>query len=84
VIDPYAFVRAVTIGLGLIWTVSGLVRTVGVARRWRARLSVLGLDDRWWRRQVSTAVVRATVLDPVNLALLCTLLALWSVRLVTE
>jgi len=80
-IDPYVFVRAVTMGLGATWTGVGLVRTVRFARRWQERLELLDLDPRWWRRQIAVAVLRTTVLDPWNLALLCFLLALWSLRL---
>lgn len=80
-IAPHTFVRAVTIGLGLTWGVAGVVRTLRSAHRWRLRLAPLRLDERWWRRQVATACLRTTVLDPLNLALLCVLLALWSLRL---
>lgn len=82
-IEPYAFVRAVTIGLGATWTVTGLVRVVRFARRWKSRLAPLHLEERWWRRQIAIACLRATVLDPVNLGLLCLLAALWSVRAVS-
>ena len=80
-IDPYAFVRAVTMLLGATWTVTGLVRTWRFVRRSKARTRPLALDDRWWRRQVTLVVLRTTVLDPLNLALLCLLFCLWSLPL---
>ena len=76
-IEPYAFVRGVTLALGLTWTVTGLVRIVRFAASWEARLVPLGLDRPWLRRQVAVACLRATVLDPVNLGLMLLLAALW-------
>jgi hypothetical protein len=81
VIEPYVYVRGVTMALGVWWTVMGLRRTLQVARAWRDRLRFLGFEDRWWLRQVTRVVLRATLLDPLNLALLCLLLALWSLPL---
>lgn len=77
-IGPYAFIRLVTIGLGLTWTVFGVVRLVRVATEWKEQLESLRVDVRCWRRWIAIACLRATVLDPLNLALLCLLLALWS------
>ena len=72
-IEPYTFVRSVTVGLGAIWTTTGLLRTLRTAKDLRERLSPLSIDDRWWRRQITLVVLRATVLDPLNVALLCLL-----------
>ena len=77
-IEPHAFVRSVTFGLGAWWTVLGLRRTLRMAREWRERLRPLDIDEGWWRRQVALVVLRTTVLDPLNLALLCLLVALWT------
>ncbi len=77
-IEPYPFMRLVTMSLGLTWTGMGVLRAVHFARAWRRRLALLGFDDRWWRRQVATACLRATVLDPINLALACLLIAIWT------
>jgi hypothetical protein len=77
VIEPYAFVRGVTIALGATWTVTGLVRLVRFTASWEARLAPLGLERRWMRRQVAVACLRTTVLDPVNLGLMLVLAALW-------
>ena len=79
-IDPYAFIRIVTVSLGLTWTVLGLVRAIRFAGNLHRRLAVLDLDERWWRRQLALACLRATVLDPTNLALLCLLVGLWTLR----
>jgi hypothetical protein len=79
-LNPYAFIRIVTVSLGTLWTLTAAVRITRFSRRWRVKLAVLGIDDRWWRRQVRTACLRATVLDPINLALLLTLVGLWTLR----
>lgn len=79
-IEPYAFIRAVTIGLGVTWTIFGVLRVLRVSRRWKTKLALLQLEERWWTRRILTACARATVLDPINLALLLFLIGLWSVR----
>lgn len=79
-IEPYAFIRAVTIGLGVTWTVFAGLRILRLNRRWKSRLILLRLDDRWWTRQILVACARTTVLDPINLGLMLLLLGLWSVR----
>ena len=76
-LSPYGFVRAVTLALATFWLVRGTLRTVGFARNWEARLYAWGLSRHWLRRQVAIVAVRATVLDPVNLALGLLLVALW-------
>ncbi len=78
-IEPYAFVRGVTLVLGLTWTVTGLVRIVRFTASWEQRLVPLGFERRWLRRQVALAFARATVLDPLNLGLMLLLVAIWSV-----
>jgi hypothetical protein len=81
VIDPYAFIRLVTISLGLVWTGMALIRLLRSAREWREKLEPLDVDERCWRRWIGLACLRATVLDPLNLALLCLLVALWTLPL---
>lgn len=76
-IEPYAFVRGVTIALGSTWTIMGIARVVRFAASWEKRLVPLGLDRPWLRRQVAIACLRATVLDPVNLAVMLLLAGLW-------
>ncbi|MEW6071597.1 MAG: hypothetical protein AB1726_03245 [Planctomycetota bacterium] len=76
--EPYSFVRLVTMSLAAIWTVAGLVRLLRFGRRWERRLRAAGFSRRWLGRQILLAAARATVLDPINLALLCLLFALWS------
>jgi len=78
VIGPYVFIRAVTIGLGATWSVMALVRLLRDAAEWKEKLAPLHMDERAWRRWIAIACLRATVLDPVNLALLCTLAVLWT------
>ena len=84
IVEPYAFVRGLTIGLATLWTIFGLVRLYRFAARWRDRLVPLGLPDGWLRRQLFVFVLRSTVLDPVNLGLLLFLFACWSLRLTVE
>jgi len=78
VIEPYVLVRGVTLALGVTWTITGLARAVRFAASWEERLVPLGLERRWLRRQVTVACLRATLLDPVNLALMLFLAGLWS------
>jgi hypothetical protein len=82
VIDPYDFVRAVTITLASVWTVMGLLRALRFVHRWERRLAILGLSRSWLRRQVGVVLLRATVLDPVNLALMVLLFGIWTIRAV--
>lgn len=77
-IGPYDFIRLVTVSLGLVWTATALVRLLRSAREWKEKLAPLNVDERRWRRWIGIACLRATVLDPLNLALLCLLLALWT------
>jgi hypothetical protein len=78
VIEPYAFVRGVTLALGLLWSTAALVRLARASRQWRARLADLGVEPRQWRRWIAHVALRTVVLDPLNLALICLLAALWS------
>jgi hypothetical protein len=79
VIEPYTFMRGVTIALAATWSVMGLVRIVRFAARWKRRLGPLGFGEQDWRRWVAIACLRATVLDPINLALMCLLVAIWTI-----
>ena len=79
-IEPYTYVRAITLGLGTVWTVGGIVRTLRFHRRWRDRLEPLGFGRPWLRLQVRTFVLRVTVLDPINLALILSLVAIAVLR----
>ncbi len=77
-IEPYVFIRSVTLALGVTWTVTGIVRALRLAAEWKLKLAPLGLDERGWRRWIAIVCLRATVLDPTNLALLCLLVGLWT------
>ena len=79
-IEPYVYVRTITLGLGTIWTLHGALRTWRFARRWQRRLELIDFERSWLRRRVAIFVLRTTVLDPINLALLLTLFGLWSIR----
>lgn len=78
--DPYHYVHAMTFGLGTLWTFFGLRRLRRFGDRWARRLEGLGLSRTWLRRRVVSVALRATVLDPINLALLLTLFGTWSLR----
>lgn len=76
-LEPFRFVRIVTIAVATYWTVRGVLRTVGFARNWERRLHGWGLSRRWMRKQVAVVALRSTILDPLNLALCVTLVFLW-------
>ena len=76
-IGPYGFIRAVTIGLAVVWSTATLVRLVRFAGLWQSRLVRVGASPRWLRRQLAIATLRTTVLDPLNLLLMLVLLNLW-------
>ena len=78
-LDPYTFIRSVTFSLATFWTLRMVMRTVRFLDRWERRLEPLGLQRIWLRRQVLEMMLRASVLDPVNLALSLALVAVWSV-----
>ena len=78
-ISPYAFIRIVTFGLATTWSVFAVLRMIRIAEEWKQELAPLGLEESWWRRQITIACLRATVLDPLNLALGCALIALWTI-----
>jgi hypothetical protein len=77
---PYDFVRAVTIVLATLWTISGVQRALLFTDRWQEHLGPLGFSNAWLRRQVLRVALRATVLDPLNLALMLALVLSWTVR----
>jgi hypothetical protein len=77
-IEPYVYVRAITMGLAAIWAVQWALRMSRFTRRWKGRLMPLGVSERWLRNLFITTVLRATVLDPVNLALMLLLAGIWS------
>ncbi len=78
--EPYYYIRAITLGLGFLWTVRGFYRLYRFARTWEHRLDALGLERRWLRRQIAHMTLRATVLDPLNLGLMLLLFASWTLR----
>lgn len=77
-VEPYAFIRAVTLVLASFWTLRAGVRMVRFLDRWERRLLALGMDRAWLRRQALVFTVRTTVADPLNLLLFLTLTAIWS------
>lgn len=79
-VEPYTYVRSITIGLGTVWMIGGIYRTLRFYQRWRDRLIPLGFDEVWLRLQVRTFVLRTTVLDPLNLTLVLSLIGIWMLR----
>jgi len=78
VLDPFAFVRMVTLTLAAFWSGRAVLRTVRFLNRWSSRLESLGLPRPFLRRQALVVLLRASILDPLNLALLLVLIALWT------
>jgi hypothetical protein len=79
--EPYDFVRFITGSLAAVWTVRGGLTTWRLLRRAERALGPDRAERAWLRRVVLLAVVRTTVLDPVNLALMLVLIGLWTVHL---
>lgn len=78
--DPYDFVRLTTATLAFVWMVRGVIRTRRFVARWEGRLDRWGMEKRWLRRAVFLVIARATVLDPINLALMLILVGVWTLR----
>ena len=78
--EPWAYWRTVTLLLASIWCLSGLVRLLLFQRRWERRLLDLGVSRPWMRRQLLRVVLRVTVLDPINLGLMLSLIGIWGAR----
>ena len=76
-VEPYPFIRAITLTMAGLWTVRSLVRMVRFLDRWETRIASQGFPRVWMRRQALILMLRASVLDPLNLALLLLLTALW-------
>ncbi len=79
-VEPYIYVRVITMGLGTIWTIGGIYRTIRFYVRWRNRLVPMGFERAWLALQVRTFVLRSTVFDPINLFLILTLFGIWGLR----
>ena len=77
-LDPYTFIRSVTMSLGTFWTLRMVLRTVRFLDRWERRLEPLGIDRSFLRRQALKMLLRASILDPVNLALMLALVTVWA------
>lgn len=75
--DPYALMRGFTLALFGFWTIRGYWRTLRLLRRWTAIARRFGLSAAFVRGEVARFVLRVTVLDPVNVALLATAVIIW-------
>ena len=80
IVEPYVYVRALTLSLGTLWTLFGILRMRRFFLMWRARLVPLGFDEGWLRDQVLIFTLRVTLLDPWNLALMLLLVFVWILR----
>ena len=76
-LEPYPFIRSVTFAMATFWTLRSLWRSLRFVERWQRRLGPLGIERAWLWRQVLTMMLRASLLDPVNLALLLALVSVW-------
>ena len=79
-IEPYVYVRALTLGLGSLWTIFAVLRMRRFFMLWRARLVPLGFHEDWLRCQVIRFGLRITILDPWNLSLMLLLVFVWILR----
>lgn len=77
-VEPYPFIRSVTLVLAAFWTLRAAFRMVRFLDRWERRLLSLGLDRAWLRRQALVFSLRTTLADPLNLALMLVLTAIWT------
>jgi hypothetical protein len=78
VIEPYTFIRTVTLTLAAFWTLRGLWRMARFLRRWEARLVRFGARPAQLRLGATIFLLRATILDPINLALMLVLVRIWT------
>ena len=76
--DPYEFVRVVTASMAAFWTLRGTVVAWRLLRLLERKLEPDRVERAWLRGVVLTALARTTVLDPLNLALMLGLVALWT------
>ena len=76
-VDPYYLMRGLTLVLFGFWTVRGYYRAIKLAQRWTAIGASFGVPASFIRRQMVVFVLRITVLDPVNVALLATAVLIW-------
>lgn len=76
-LEPYPFIRAVTLSMAAFWTLRTVLRTIRFLDRWERRLAPFGIGRAWLRVQVLRMMLRASVLDPLNLALALALLSVW-------
>jgi len=77
-VEPYSFIRAVTLTLATFWTLRAGFRMVRFLDRWERRLAGAGMDRAWLRRQALVFSIRTTVADPLNLLLMLVLTAIWT------
>ena len=70
---PHVFVRGLTAGLALFWTLRGAVRVVRGVLELDRLCARYGLPRGVVRRTACWVLLRATVLDPVNLGLMVTI-----------
>ena len=78
--EPYLYIRGITLGLGVLWSVRGVVRLWRFAALWGGRLEAVGLERRWLHYQLFRMTLRTTVGDPVNLGLVFLLFGSWLLR----
>lgn len=78
-VEPYALIRVVTFVLASFWTLRSLWRMARTLDRWERRLVPFGISRSWLRMQLVRMMLRASILDPVNLPLILMLVSVWVV-----
>ena len=76
-VEPYALIRAVTLTMASFWTLRSYWRLARSLDRWERRLVPFGISRKWVRIQLVRMMLRASVFDPLNLALFLILVSVW-------
>ena len=76
-VEPYTLIRVVTFSLASFWTLRSCWRLVRTLDRWERRLVPFGIQRSWLRVQLVRTMLRASILDPLNLALILALVSVW-------
>jgi hypothetical protein len=76
-IEPYPFIRVITFTMATFWSLRSYWDMGRSIDRWERRLEPFGIRRKWLRIQFLRAALRATVLDPLNLALILVLVSVW-------
>lgn len=76
--NPYGLMRVFTLVLFGFWTIRGYWRILALLRRWTEIAQRFGIPASFVRREVGRYVLRITLLDPINVALLAIAVVIWA------